>query len=87
MDIAKARSTIMQLSEMLDLIGLRTYVIKRTPRGKSTNPDPWGHTRAYMQTYANPDNPEAVISMFQGHGVQSDVEAVRWLLTHDELVP
>jgi hypothetical protein len=81
------RDTIMQLSEMCDLIGLRTYIIKRTPKGKSSEPDAWGHTRAYMQSYANPDNTEPLIQLLQSAGCHSDLEVVRFLLTHDEIVP
>lgn len=77
----------MQLSDMADLIGLRTYIIKRTPKGKSREPDPWAHTRAYMQSYANQDNTDALIELFKGVGCTNDVQAVHWLLKHDELVP
>lgn len=86
-DMQKVRSTIMQLSSVADLIGLRTYIIKRTPRGKSREADPWAHTRAYMQTYADPTNTVPLIELLEGAGCHSDVEAVRWLLRHDELVP
>ncbi len=77
----------MQLSSMADLIGLRTYIIKRTPKGKSSQPNPWAHTRAYMASYADPANAEPLIAVLEGAGCHSDVEAVRWLLKHDELVP
>jgi hypothetical protein len=77
----------MRLSDMADLIGLRTYIIKRTPKGKSREADPWAHTRAYMGLYTNPANTEPLIQALRGAGCNSDVEAVRWLLTHDELVP
>ena len=81
------RSTIMQLSELTDLIGLRTYIIKKTPRGKSSEPDPWAHTRAALATYAPKTNPEEVIALFEQAGAHNDIEAVRWLLKHDDLVP
>jgi hypothetical protein len=81
------KGTIMRLSEMADLIGLRTYIIKRTPRGKSREADPWAHTRAYMSSYASPANTESLIEVLKSAGCKSDVEAVRWLLKHDELVP
>ena len=77
----------MQLSDMVDLIGLRTYIIKRTPKGKSTNPDQWGHTRAYMDSYADPANTEALIGLLISAGCSDELRAVRWLLTHDDLVP
>lgn len=77
----------MRLSNMVDLIGLRTYIIKRTPRGKSKEPDPWGHTRAYMQSYADPANTEALIEQLTIAGCSDELHAVRWLLKHDELVP
>jgi hypothetical protein len=83
----EVRDTIMRLSEMCDLIGLRTYIIKRTPKGKSKEPDAWGHTRAYMQSYANPANTEPLLELLQNAGCQNDLEAVRFLLTHDEIVP
>jgi hypothetical protein len=77
----------MQLSDMADLIGLRTYIIKRTPKGKSSEPDPWAHTRSYMQAYANPANTEPLIEMLKGAGCMDELQAVRWLLRHDEMVP
>lgn len=81
------RSTIMQLSQMLDLIGLRAYIIKRTPHGKSAAPDPWTHIHDYLAVYAPNANPDEVIRLFEGAGAHSDTEAVRWLLKHDDLVP
>ncbi len=83
----EVRDTIMRLSEMCDLIGLRTYIIKRTPKGKSKEPDAWGHTRAYMQSYANPANTEALIELFKSADCKDELEAVRFILTHDEIVP
>jgi hypothetical protein len=77
----------MQLSQMCDLIGLRTYIIKKTPRGKSTAPDPWTHTRDFLVAYAPSADANDIVRLFESEGVRSDVEAVRWLLTHDELVP
>jgi hypothetical protein len=77
----------MQLSGLVDLIGLRTYIIKKTPKGKSKEPDPWAHTRAAIATYAPKADPAEVIGLFEQAGCNSDVEAVRWLLKHDELVP
>jgi hypothetical protein len=86
-DMEQVRHTIMRLSSMADLIGLRTYIIKRTPKGKSREPDPWAHTRAYMQMYADPANADALIELLKGAGCSNELQAVRWLLTHDELVP
>lgn len=87
MDIDKVRATIMQLNALVDLIGLRTYIIKKTPRGKSSEADPWAHTKAALATYAPKADPSEVIGLFEQAGCHSDTEAVRWLLTHDGLVP
>ena len=87
MHIEKVRDTIMRLSEMVDLIGLRTHVIEGTKKGRQLGPSPWHYTREYMQGYADPQNTEAVISMFEGAGAMDDIQAVRWLLRHDDLVP
>src|SRR3954453_2435530 len=78
----RARSTIMQLSALTDLIGIRTYVIKRTPKGKSTNPAPWGYTREALATYAPDADADEVIRLFEGAGCKNELEAVRWLLKH-----
>lgn len=86
-DTEQIGTTIMLLSDMVDLIGLRAYIIKKTPKGKSREPDQWAHTRAYMKVYANPANTEPLIGILEGAGCTSDVSAVRWLLKHDELVP
>ena len=83
----RVRATIMQLSDLTDLIGIRTYVIKRTPRGKSSNPDPWGYTREALAMYAPETDADEVIKLFEGAGCKNELEAVRWLLQYDELVP
>jgi hypothetical protein len=86
-DAKDVKDTIMRLSKIADLIGLRTYIIKRTPKGKSRESDLWAHTRAYMRMYANPANTEPLIEVLRDVGCQSDVETVRFILQHDEIVP
>ncbi len=83
----EVRSTIMQLSELADLIGLRTQIIEGTQRGRVLCADSWHNTRVYMEGYADPANTEAVIDLFQEAGCKDEIEAVRWLLKHDDLVP
>ncbi len=83
----KVRSAIMQLSELTDLIGLRTYIVDKTKYGKKPGPEPWTHTRASMAMYAPTSDPEEVIHLFESVGCKNEIEAVRWLLKHDELVP
>jgi hypothetical protein len=86
MDTAKVRDTIMQLSELCDLIGLRTYIVDKTKYGKKPGPEAWTHTRACLATYAPTSDPEEVICLFKGVGCKNEIEAVRWLLKHDKLV-
>jgi len=83
----EVRSTIMQLSQLLDLVGLEAYIEKRTDWGRRPGVEPWQYTRAALAEYAPGTDPEQVIQLFQGVGVGSDVEALRWILKHDELVP
>ncbi len=83
----RTRATIMRLSEMIDLIGLRTYIIKRTPKGKSAHHDPWGYTKAALAEYAPSTDPARVIHLFEEAGCENELQAMRWLLTHDEHVP
>ncbi len=83
----RVRGTIMQLSELTDLIGLRTYVVEKTKYGRKAGPQAWTHTRACLAIYAPSTDPEEVIRLFHGVGCKDEIEAVRWLLRHDELVP
>ncbi len=88
-DTASVENTIMQLSMLTDLIGLRTGIIEGTEKGRklAEDGDPWHNTRLYMRDYADPANTESVIALFEGAGCHNEIEAVRWLLRHDELVP
>ena len=86
-DTSKVRDTLMRLSEMCDLIGLRTHIIEGTSRGRKLKPDPWHNTKDYMSHYADPGNTEALISEFQSAGCPDEIQAIRWLLKHDALVP
>ena len=85
--MSEAKDTIMRLSEMCDLIGLRTHIIEGTNKGRKLADGPWQNTRDYMQSYADPADTSAVIEHFEQAGCKNEVEAVRWLLRHDELVP
>jgi hypothetical protein len=65
-----------------------SYITKHTKFGKTPHPkDRWGHTRAYMQSYGDPGDTEAVIALFQSADLPNEVEAARWLLKHDSVVP
>lgn len=83
----KVRAAVMQLSEIVDLIGLRQHIIEGTKKGRKLKADPWQNTRDYMRNYADPANTQAVIGLFQGAGCKDELAALRWLLRHDELVP
>jgi hypothetical protein len=83
----KVRSAIMQLSDITDLIGLRQHIIEGTHKGRKLKADPWHNTRDYMKHYADPVNTDAAIALFEGAGCKNEIEAIRWLLRHDELVP
>ncbi len=85
----KARSMIMQLSILLDPVGLTTHIIEESKYGRRKHPrkDPWGYTRDFMAVYAPESDPEAVIKLFMGMGAHEDHQAARWLLKHDSLVP
>lgn len=78
----------MQLSELCDLVAYADYVSEHTKYGKRPHhKDTWGYTRAFMQSYGDPGDTEAVITLFQSEGLPNEVEAARWLLKHDSLVP
>ena len=84
----KVKDTIMQLSELCDLVAYGDYVTKHTKFGKKPHAkDMWGYTRAYMQSYGDPGDTSAVIALFHSADLPNEVEAVRWLLKHDKLVP
>ena len=77
----------MQLSEFTDLIGLRTYVVNKTKYGRKPGLQPWTHTREALATYAPNSDPDDVIKLFERAGCKNEIEAVRWLLKYDDLVP
>ena len=82
------KSTVMQLSELLDLLGLRVQLGHKSNYGKKPHAtDPWGYTREYLTYYAPESDPEQVIRLFEGAGLHNDLEAGRWLLRHDDLIP
>jgi hypothetical protein len=82
----EARAIVMQLSKLTDLVGLEVFITKRTPKGKSSHSDPWGYTREALATYSPGSDPKEVIRLFEQAGVNSDVEAVRWIIRNDKLI-
>jgi hypothetical protein len=87
LELEKVRNTVQQLSEIIDPIGLREYIIQRTPRGKSSNPDPWGFTREAVAKYSDAADADRVIQLFEGVGCSNELEAVRWMLKNDKHIP
>lgn len=87
--LEEVQAVIQQLSTMLDLIGLREQIIDKTKTGKRPHPsDPWGYTREIVAYYTDgKTDPQEVIRLFEGVGCHSDIEAVRFILRHDEIVP
>jgi hypothetical protein len=83
----KVRSTIMQLSELTDLIGLEAFIEKRTDWGRKPGTEPWQYTREALRTYSPSSNPDELIRLFEGVDVHSDIEALRWIIRHDKLIP
>ncbi len=88
MNIERVKATIMQLSQLCDLVGYADYVAEHTKYGKRPHKsDRWGYTRAYMNSYGDPADTDEVIRLFQAEGLPDEIEATRWLLQHDKLVP
>jgi hypothetical protein len=85
--LSKVKSTIMRLSQLCDLIALREQILSKTKYGKRPGSEPWTHSKAFLGYYAEALDPEEVIQLFESVGAHSDIEAVRFLLKHDELVP
>jgi hypothetical protein len=78
----------MQLSELCDLVAYGDYITERTKYGKRPHrSDEWGYTRRFMREYGDPADTEEVIRLLQGQDLPNEVEAARWLLKHDKLVP
>lgn len=87
-DMGKVKDTIMQLSDLCDLVGLRVQLIDKSKYGKKPHPsDPWGYTREFLAYYAESTDPQQVISLFESAGCENEIEAARWLLRHDKIVP
>ncbi len=87
MNTSEVRSIIMRLSQMLDLVGLTTYVGDKTKYGRKAGREAWQYTREYMAVYAKESDPDEVIRIFESVGAHNDIEAGRWLLKYDDLVP
>lgn len=84
----KVRNTIMQLSQLCDLVAYSDYIIEKTNYGRRPHrTDHWHYTRAFMKEYGDPADTEEVIRLFQSADLPNEVEAARWLLKHDKLVP
>ena len=87
-DMGRVQAVITQLSELCDLIGLREQVIHKSKLGKKPHrTDPWGYTRAFLTYYAETTDPQQVIGLFESVGCRNDIEAVQFILRHDEIVP
>jgi len=87
-DMGRVRAVIEQLSQLCDLIGLREQLIERSKLGKKPHAsDPWGYTRDILAYYAESTDPQQVIDLFESVGAKNDIEAVRFILRHDEIVP
>ena len=71
-DERKVRDTVMQLSEITDLIGLRQHIIEGTNKGRKLKADPWHNTRDYLEHYAEPANTDAAIALFEGAGCKNE---------------
>ena len=79
---------LMQLSKLIDALGYRVHIAERSKYGRRAHPSgEWGYLREYMATYASESDPEEVIRLFESVGADSDLQAGRWLLRYDELIP
>jgi hypothetical protein len=85
----RIRAVITQLSTRLDLIGLREQIIDKSKMGKKPHPsDPWGYTREILAYYTEgKTDPQEVIRLFESVGCHNDIEAARFILRHDTLIP
>ena len=87
-DMGKVQAVIEQLSQLCDLIGLREQIIHKSKLGKKPHPtDPWGYTREILAYYAEATDPQQVIGLFESVGCHNDIDALRFILRHDEIVP
>ncbi len=84
LDSESARRTIAELGELADLAGYGYYIAMFTYGGREPDPDPWGITREYMQDHEEPANTERLIALFQRAGCDNEIDAVRWLMKHED---
>ncbi len=72
----------------VDSLGLRVYLEKKTRMGKKSHAkDAFGFTRQFLATYSENTDPTEVISVLQSECVTNDLEALRYLLVWDGLIP
>ncbi len=86
-DNTEIARVITLLSEMCDLIGLKTFVGRKTRHGRKPGPSAWHYTAAYLQEYSPATKLEDVVQLFEGLGIANEIRACVWLTIHDELVP
>lgn len=79
----------MQLSKLLDPVGLYTHIVEESKYGKRKHPkaDPWGYTKDFIAVYAPESDFDIIRQLFEGVGATDDHKAARWLLRHDKLIP
>ena len=83
----KPEQTIRQLSAMIDLIEYQDVIGRKTRYGKRPGPDPWYHTRRLVETYPQGVDVAQVISLFEQAGCKDEVQAAKWIVLHDDLIP
>jgi hypothetical protein len=87
MSSEQTQQLIKQLSEMIDLVEYQDVIGRKTRYGKRPGPTPWHYTRQLLSTYTDPPDVEDVIRRFESAGCKDEVEAAKWIVINDELVP
>jgi hypothetical protein len=86
-DLQQVKDTLMQASEICDLIGYRNDVAALTDYGRKPGPSEWHHTIEYMRNFADPANTDKLIDLLKSLGACNEIEAIRAIIRFDRYVP
>jgi hypothetical protein len=83
------KAAIVRLNDMADMIGLLTWLGRKTRHGDRPHPtDQWGFTRQYVTRYAPSTDPQEVIDLLRStSSTESEVQAALWLALRQEDIP
>lgn len=78
---------VMQASTMVDLLAFAEYIAKASSYGKKPSSQAWGYTRRFLADYGDANELEAFIELWKELGVMDELEAAKWVLRNERIIP